>query len=94
MSIGWFLQTSGSVTSKCEAASRGVVVLSPREKKLLRRLSQGKTDKQISVEIGGREEQIGLQRQRLIERLQIRSQEQIKALAEEFAPWRNGRRET
>ncbi|KWV60356.1 hypothetical protein AS156_29475 [Bradyrhizobium macuxiense] len=61
--------------------------MSPREKRLLRRLAQGKTDRKIAAEIGGRQDQIALQRHRLIERLQIRSQEQLEALAEEFAGW-------
>ncbi|MBR0831330.1 hypothetical protein JQ596_38075 [Bradyrhizobium manausense] len=62
-------------------------VLGPREKKLLRRLAQGKTDSQTAAEIGGRKDQIGLQRQSLIGRLQIRSQEQLEALTQEFTPW-------
>jgi len=62
-------------------------ILSSREKKLLRRLAQGKTDRRIAAEIGGRKDQVGLQRQRLIERLQIQSREQLEALAKEFASY-------
>ncbi|WP_139858815.1 LuxR C-terminal-related transcriptional regulator [Bradyrhizobium ivorense] len=64
-----------------------MLILSPREKKLLRRLAQGKTDGQIAVEIGGREDQIALQRQRLMDSLQIRSQHQLRTIAEEQAAW-------
>ena len=64
-----------------------MLILTPREKLLLRRLAHGRTDKQIAAEIGGREDQIGWQRRRLIERLQIRSPEHLEALAREFASW-------
>ncbi|MGB6417638.1 MAG: LuxR C-terminal-related transcriptional regulator, partial [Pseudolabrys sp.] len=38
------------------------MILSPREKKLLRRFAQGKTDRQIAWEIGGTEQQVSVQR--------------------------------
>ncbi|AND90381.1 transcriptional regulatory protein [Bradyrhizobium diazoefficiens USDA 110] len=64
-----------------------MLLLTPREKKLLRRLAQGKTDQQIATEIGGRKDQIALQRKSLIERLQVQSQEQLEALVHEFASY-------
>ena len=64
-----------------------MLMLTSREKMLLRRLAQGKTDRKIAAEIGGQEDQIGLQRQRLIERLEIRSDEQLAARAKELAAW-------
>jgi FixJ family two-component response regulator len=39
-------------------------ILSPREKQLLRRLAQGKPDQKIAAEIGGRTDQITLQRKK------------------------------
>ena len=35
-----------------------MIIVPSREKKLLRRLAQGKTDKQIRAEIGGREDKV------------------------------------
>jgi DNA-binding CsgD family transcriptional regulator len=64
-----------------------VVILSPREKKLLRRLAQGKSDKHISVEIGGRADQLSVQRKRLVEKLKIRSHDQLVTLAQTLAAW-------
>jgi DNA-binding CsgD family transcriptional regulator len=61
--------------------------LSSREKQLLRRLARNKSNDEIAVEIGGRTDQISLQRQRLIERLQIRSEEHLAALARGLALW-------
>jgi DNA-binding NarL/FixJ family response regulator len=81
--------------SRRELASEPFVILSPREKQLLRRLAKGKTDHRIALEIGGTHRQIGLQRQRLIARLGIRSHAQLVKLADQFAPWpehRDGRR--
>ena len=64
-----------------------VVPLSPREKLMLRRLAQGKTDHQIAVENRRRQDQIGFQRERLLQRLQIGSEEQLAAVALRLAPW-------
>ena len=63
------------------------VVLSPREKLLLRRLARGKSDKVISQEIGGTHEQIGMQRRRLLEKLRIQSQAELVTLAGQLAGW-------
>jgi DNA-binding NarL/FixJ family response regulator len=67
--------------------SGNLVALSPREKLTLRRLAQGKTDHQIAIEIGGRQDQVGLQRKRLLGRLQINSEQQLAAMALQLAPW-------
>jgi DNA-binding CsgD family transcriptional regulator len=64
------------------------VFLSPREKQLLRRLAQNKSDKQIAAEIGGRTDHIALQRLRLIEKLQIQSQGHLSALTRHLAAWK------
>jgi DNA-binding CsgD family transcriptional regulator len=75
-----------------EIPSERVLILSPREKKLLRRLARGKTYAKIAVEIGGTEQQIGQQRRRLIERLRIQSQAQLVAAADQLAAWPAGSR--
>jgi len=64
-------------------------VLTPREKKLLRRLAKGKTDHAIGVEIGGTELQIAAQRQCLMKKLNITSDARLTAAAAEHAPWGN-----
>jgi DNA-binding CsgD family transcriptional regulator len=75
-----------------EISSERVLILSPREKKFLRRLAKGKTDEQIAVEIGGTEQQFGEQFRRLIERLRIRSQVQFAAAADQLDAWPAGSR--
>jgi DNA-binding CsgD family transcriptional regulator len=78
--------TSGNQLSDDEATgSQRELILSPREKQLLRRLAQGKSDKQIAAQIGGTEQQIAAQRQRLIDRLEIRSPTELAAAAERLA---------
>ena len=61
------------------------LILSSREKQLLRRLAQGKSDKEIARQIGGTEVQIAAQRQRLIGKLGIRSPTELAAAAERLA---------
>ena len=73
--------------SRRKLASEPFVILSPREKQLLRRLARGKTDRQVAREIGGTEQQVGAQRRRLIERLRIQSEEQLVAAADQLAAW-------
>lgn len=63
------------------------VLLSPREKKLLRRLAQGMTDRAIAVSIGGRADQVRAQRARLLAKLQINSHAEVVTAAERFAPY-------
>jgi DNA-binding NarL/FixJ family response regulator len=61
------------------------LILSPREKALLRRLAEGKSDKQIAAQIGGTKQQIAAQRQRLIDRLGISSPTELAAAAGRLA---------
>jgi DNA-binding NarL/FixJ family response regulator len=61
------------------------LILSPREKALLRRLAEGKSNKQIAQQIGGTEGQIAVQRQLLIDRLGICSPTELAAAAERLA---------
>jgi DNA-binding CsgD family transcriptional regulator len=74
-----------SLGTQIESVSGGMLVLTPREKRLLRRFAQGKTDKTIAQEIGDTEERIAAQRQRMTEKLQIRSPEELVAMAEWLA---------
>ena len=67
--------------------------LSSREKKLLRRFASGKTDVEIAHELGDREERIAAQRQRIREKLQIQTDEQLVVLAGTLARWPNRRRQ-
>ena len=69
-------------------ATARLLVLSPREKQLLRRFAQGKTDERISKEIGGTESQVASQRQSLIKKLHIQSDAQLTTAADELAPSR------
>ena len=59
--------------------------VSPREKKLLRRFAAGKTDAQIAVELGDTESRVAAQRQRLAEKFQIDTHEQLVAVANNLA---------
>jgi DNA-binding CsgD family transcriptional regulator len=67
--------------------------LSPREKQLLRRFAQGKSDKKIVQEIGGTEKQVAEQRQALIKKLRIQFDGQLMAAADELAPWPKHRKD-
>jgi DNA-binding CsgD family transcriptional regulator len=59
--------------------------VSPREKKLLRRFAAGKTDREIAADLGDTESRIVAQRQRLTEKFEVRTHEQVVALARELA---------
>ena len=59
--------------------------VSPREKKLLRRFAAGKTDTEIARELSDRESRIAAQRQRLTEKYQIATHEQLVAIANTLA---------
>ena len=74
-------QTNGKAAPPPDLVDDCDVILSPREKQLLRRFALGKSDKVIAREIGGTQQQIGVQRKRLIEKLQIQSQAQLVTLA-------------
>jgi DNA-binding CsgD family transcriptional regulator len=82
-----YFKTNGKPASPPELAGQFVVILSPREKLLLRRFAYGKSDIVISQEIGGTQEQIRMQRKRLIEKLQIQSHAQLVTLAGQLAAW-------
>jgi len=59
--------------------------VSPREKKLLRRFAAGKTDTEIARELSDRESRIAAQRQRLTEKYQIKTHEQLVSIASKLA---------
>ena len=80
-------QSNGKAASPPKLTDECGVILSPREKQLLRRLARGKSDQVIASEIGGTTQQIGLQRKRLIEKLHIQSQAQLVTLAAQLAGW-------
>jgi DNA-binding CsgD family transcriptional regulator len=61
--------------------------VSPREKKLLRRLAAGKTDIEIAIELRDRENRVAAQRQRLTEKYQIHTHDQLVAIADKLAPF-------
>ena len=61
--------------------------LTGREKRLLRRPAERKPDDQIAIEIGGTTEQIAAQRERLLARLGIGSDIEIKEAAKSLARW-------
>ncbi|MGV7218855.1 LuxR C-terminal-related transcriptional regulator [Bradyrhizobium sp. UFLA05-112] len=63
------------------------VPLSPREKRLLRRLAAGKSDAQIAERIRGTAKQVAQQRARLLAKLGIDSQAEIAVAAERLASW-------
>ncbi|WP_209909225.1 LuxR C-terminal-related transcriptional regulator [Bradyrhizobium elkanii] len=63
------------------------LILSPREKKLLRRMALGRRDAEIAVQIGGTEAQVSVQRLRLLRKLEIHSQTQIVDAAKRLAGW-------
>jgi DNA-binding CsgD family transcriptional regulator len=102
MGMDLHFQMDGKAASPPELTGECAVILSPREKLMLRRFASGKSDNLISQEIGGTQEQIGMQRKRLIEKLQIQSHSQLVTLAGQLAAWparagsgknrRNGRR--
>jgi DNA-binding CsgD family transcriptional regulator len=64
-----------------------LLILSPREKQLLRRFASGKTDREIARNLGGTESQVAAQRSRLTSKLQIETANQLCALGEELAVW-------
>ncbi|WP_156438208.1 response regulator transcription factor [Bradyrhizobium valentinum] len=81
------LHSQTNAASPSRLADERDVILSPREKQLLRRFALGKSDRVIACEIGGTHQRIGVQRKRLIEKLQIQSQAQLVIFADQFAAW-------
>ena len=80
-------QTSVKAVSPAGLVDKRDVLLSPREKQLLRRFALGKSDRVIAYEIGGTQQQIGVQRTRLIAKLHIHSQAQLVTAAAQLAAW-------
>lgn len=67
--------------------SQSFLFLTDREKRLLRRMAKGKTDREIAMQIGGTEKQVTQQRLGLIRKLSIQSDAQLLAVAAELAAW-------
>jgi DNA-binding NarL/FixJ family response regulator len=65
------LQTNGKAAPPPDLADDCDVTLSARESQLLRRSALGKSDKVIAREIGGTQQQIEMQRERLTDRLKF-----------------------
>ena len=67
--------------------------VTPRDKLLLRRFAAGKTNREIAADLGETESRIVAQRQRIAEKFEIRTHEQLVALANQVALWpdRNSR---
>ncbi|MDA9550008.1 hypothetical protein GPL17_07245 [Bradyrhizobium yuanmingense] len=63
------------------------ILLSPHEKRFLRRLAAGKTDAEIAVRLGGSCKQIAEQRARLLAKLGITAPEEIVDTAKRLASW-------
>ena len=61
------------------------MLLTPREKRLLRRFAQGRTDRSIARELCEPVERIAVQRERLLEKLQIRSMDHLTEAAVRLA---------
>ena len=87
MGMDLHFQTNGKAASPTNLAGENDLILSPREKQLLRRLAVGKSDRVIACEIGGTQQQIGVQRTRLIAKLHIHSQAQLVTAAAQLAAW-------
>jgi DNA-binding CsgD family transcriptional regulator len=60
---------------------------SPREKRLLRRFAAGKTDRQIAYELGGTITSIAAQRQRIAQKFDIQTDDQLRELVSQIAAW-------
>jgi DNA-binding CsgD family transcriptional regulator len=75
----------GAVSAK--AVEMTEIILSPREKLLLRRLARGMSDRDIALKIGGTDKQIAEQKARLIGRLGIKTGADLTEAATRFAPW-------
>ena len=59
--------------------------MTPQEKQLLRRFAQGKTDRMIARALCEPVERIAAQRERILEKLQIESTDQLKEIAVRLA---------
>jgi DNA-binding CsgD family transcriptional regulator len=70
----------------------GATSLTPRQKKLLRRMARGQSDHEIAIQIGGTEAQVATQRLRLLAKLRIYSDAEIAEAAERMARWPSANR--
>ena len=61
------------------------MLLTPREKRLLRRFAQGRTDRSIARELCEPVERIAVQRERIFDKLQIQTPDQLTETAVRFA---------
>jgi DNA-binding CsgD family transcriptional regulator len=61
------------------------MLLTPREKQLLRRIAAGKTDEQIASKLGGTAKQVAECRARLLAKLKITSKAEIADAAQRLA---------
>jgi DNA-binding CsgD family transcriptional regulator len=80
-------QSKKEAISQRNQASGAFALLSSREKQLLGRFAQSKTDRKIAVEIGGTERQVSAQRERLLRKLHIQTAAQLVSAATRFASW-------
>jgi DNA-binding CsgD family transcriptional regulator len=64
---------------------KNVPYVTPREKLLLRRFAAGKTNNEIAKDLGDTENRVSAQRQRLAEKFEIQTQEQLLAIANKLA---------
>ena len=65
------------------------LLLSPREKQLLRRLAAGKPDRETAGRLGGTAEQVSALRAKLLSKLWISSETEITEAAKRWAGWAN-----
>jgi DNA-binding CsgD family transcriptional regulator len=82
--LPWSLFSPNEIT---QMTNESILYLSSREKQLLRRFARGKTDATIAMELGDKESRIAAQRKRLIEKLKIRSDDQLSMVANKLASW-------
>jgi len=64
-----------------------VLFISPRDKLLLRRFADGKSDKQIATDLGSTEDGIAAQRRRIAIKFGIQTSEQLREVANRLASW-------
>ena len=93
--FGGTVLSGGGVRTICDVGSYKEIVapqgserteyLSPREKQLLRRFAQGKTDETIAIEFGRTKGRISAQRLRIMKKFRLESQAELVALADQIA---------
>jgi DNA-binding CsgD family transcriptional regulator len=60
-------------------------LLSPREKRFLRRIAAGKTDREIARRLGGTAKQVSEQRARLLDKIRVGTAAEIADAAKRLA---------